>query len=156
MLPILLARFSTTISALVRVYARSLPSVGSWACVHCGLKVNAQRTDGTSGLSFAIDLLPPNLSCSKHSVVLTPDGKLLISCESDTSGATRSEAFGQNAGTFSSPKNSAEHRVSDRRLEDRISGFREGKPEKVSADDRKRCPICGHQIDKTEPGVFLL
>lgn len=107
MLPILLARFSTTISGLFRVYARSLPSAGSWACVHCGLKVSAQRTDGTSGLSFAIDLQPPNLSHSKHSVVLTPDGKLLILCESETSDSARSEASGMLDGIYSSPKNSS-------------------------------------------------
>ena len=105
--PIFVARISTMISGLFRGYVQSLPSVGSWECARCGLRLGAQRTAGTSELSFVIGLVPPSLSHFKHSVDLTLDGKLSILCESVISDDDASEDSGRSVGTYSSPKNSA-------------------------------------------------
>jgi len=107
MQPIFTARISTLIVGLFRAFVRSGPSVVSLACAHCGLSLDARATDGTSGSTFEIHLHPPSLSPSKLVAVLTPDGKLSILCESDTSGVVAFEDSGRSVGTSCSPKNSA-------------------------------------------------
>jgi len=94
-------------SGALRYYVRFLPSVVLWECARCGLKLNARRTDGTSVLGFEIHLVQPSLSRSKHSAVLTLDGKLSILCGSDISVDVASEDSGRSDGISSSPKNSA-------------------------------------------------
>lgn len=106
--PIFTAHILTTINAAFHYYARSLPSVVSLECPRCGLKVSAQHAAGTFALCFEIDLARPNLSRSKHSAVLTSDGRLSISCESDTSDSDASVDSGRDGGTCSLAKNSGE------------------------------------------------
>lgn len=100
-------RILTWIPLALRPALRSMPSVVSLACRHCGCAIGVRVVDGISSFGFEIDWSQANSSRSKHVVVLTQGGKLSISCAHLPSAASASQtSSGASAITSSIPTSS--------------------------------------------------
>ena len=88
-------------------YLRSMPSVESLECPHCGFSIGALRADGTALSTCEIVLNVPKSSPHKLFLVLTSGGKLSISCGCSQSDAHQSRPrSGDNVGISFTPVSS--------------------------------------------------
>lgn len=103
---------SISMRLLVQAGLGSLRSVTSFTCARCGWSISAHKTAGILG-SLSIDVTAGrllNLSRSRHALVLTSDGNVLISCESEPSEHVESADSGPRAGTSYTPASSDDYR----------------------------------------------
>jgi hypothetical protein len=97
----------TSIIAGLRLFVRSQPSAVSLACDRCSFSIDVRVVDGMWSSNLVTDLNVGRSSRSSHALVLTEDGRLLISCEPlQFVGHLLTIRSGSSDGTFSTEKSS--------------------------------------------------